>query len=70
VAESALAELDPHDRFAIAAPFRAYAEITTEAVVIGLYEHLELWSPARWETYVEELEERHERSLGRILDIL
>jgi MraZ protein len=70
VAESVLAVLDPHGGFAIPQAFRAYAEITTEVVFLGLYERLELWSPACWEAYVDGLDQRHEQSLGRILDLL
>jgi transcriptional regulator MraZ len=70
VAESALGELDPHGRFAIPKVFRAYAAITTEVVLLRLYERIELWSPARWEAYLEGLEQRHEPSLEKILDLL
>ena len=70
VAESVLAELDPQGRFAIPHAFRAYAEITTEVVLIGLYDRIEIWSPMRWESYLSGLEERHEVVLGKILDLL
>jgi len=70
VAESVLAELDPQGRFAIPHAFRTYAEITTEVVLIGLYERIELWSPMRWESYLSGIEERHEIVLGKILDLL
>jgi MraZ protein len=70
VAESVLAELDAHGRLAIPHALRTYAEITTEVVLIGLYERLELWSPTRWETYISGLEDRHEMVLGKILDLL
>jgi transcriptional regulator MraZ len=71
VTKSALGELDPHGRFAIPEACRAYAAITTEVVLLSLYERIELWSPARWEAYLEVLiEHRHEPSLGKILDLL
>lgn len=70
VAESVLAELDVHGRLAIPNALRTYAEITTEVVLIGLYERLELWSPTHWETYLSGLEDRHEMVLGKILDLL
>src|SRR5262245_36927420 len=41
VAESVLAELDVRGRLAIPNALRTYAEITTEVVVIGMYERLE-----------------------------
>ena len=70
VAESVVAELDVRGRLAIPNALRTYAEITTEAVVIGMYERLELWSPARWETYLSGLEDQHEKVLSKILDLL
>jgi MraZ protein len=70
VAESILAELDSQGRFTIPHMFRTYAAITTEVVLIGLYDRIELWSPTRWEAYLAGLEERHEMVLGKILDVL
>jgi MraZ protein len=70
VAESVPAKLDAHGRLAIPNALRAYAEITTEMIVIGLYERLELWSPTRWETYLSGLEDQHHMVLGKILDLL
>jgi MraZ protein len=70
VAESILAELDSQGRFTIPHVLRTYAEITTEVVLIGLYERIEIWCPGRWETYLFGLEERHEIVLGKILDLL
>jgi MraZ protein len=69
VAESVLAELDPQGRFTIPHVFRTYAAITTEVVLIGLYDRIELWSSTRWEAYVAGLEEHHEMVLGKILDL-
>jgi MraZ protein len=70
VAESALAQIDAYGRLALPKPMREYAEITTEVILIGLYERIEVWSPARWEMYLSGLEERHETELGKILDLL
>jgi MraZ protein len=70
VAESVLAELDPHGRFTIPHVLRTYAQITDEVVLIGLYDRIEIWSPTRWESYLSGLEERHEVVLGKILDLL
>jgi MraZ protein len=70
VAESVLAELDPQGRLAIPKALRTYAEISIDVVLIGLYDRIELWSPARWDAYLSGLEERHEMVLGKILDLL
>jgi len=70
VAESVLAELDPQGRLAIPKVLRTYAEITTDVILIGWYERIEIWSPSWWERYVSGLEQRHEMVLGNILDLL
>jgi MraZ protein len=70
VAESVLAELDPQGRLAIPKALRTYAEITTDVVLIGLYDRIEVWSPVSWLAYLSGLEERHEMVLGKILDLL
>jgi MraZ protein len=70
VAESVLAELDAQGRIAIPNALRTYAEITTEVVLIGLYDRIEVWSPVRWLAYLSGLEEQHEMVLGKILDLL
>jgi MraZ protein len=70
VAESVLTELDPQGRLAIPKALRTYAKITTEVVLVGLYDRIEVWSPECWLAYVSSLEERHEIDLGKILDLL
>ena len=70
VAESVLAELDPQGRLAIPKALRTYAEITTDVVLVGLYDRIEVWSPVCWLAYLSGLEERHEMDLGKILDLL
>jgi MraZ protein len=70
VAESVVAELDPRGRLAIPKALRTYAEITTDVVLIGLYDRIEVWSPVCWLAYLSSLEERHEMDLGKILDLL
>jgi MraZ protein len=70
VAESVLAELDPQGRFAIPNALRTYADITTDVVLIGLYDRIEVWSPVCWLAYLSGLEERQEMALAKILDML
>jgi DNA-binding transcriptional regulator/RsmH inhibitor MraZ len=69
VAESVLAELDSQGRLAIPKALRTFAEISTHAVPIGLYDRIEVWSAVRWLVYLSGLEERHEMDLGEILDL-
>jgi DNA-binding transcriptional regulator/RsmH inhibitor MraZ len=67
VAESVLAELDPHGRFTIPPGFRTYPAVATEVVPIGLCDRIELWCPTHWQAYLSGLGERHEIVLGKIL---
>jgi MraZ protein len=70
VAESVLAEVDPQGRFSIPKDLRSYADITTDVVLIGLYDRIEVWSPVSWLAYLSSLEERQEMALAKILDVL
>jgi MraZ protein len=70
VAESVRAELDAQGRIAIPKGLLTYAETTTQVVLIGLYDRIEVWSPVRWLAYLSGLEEQHDMVLGKILDLL
>jgi MraZ protein len=70
VAESALAEIDARGRLTVPKALRTYAQITSEVVLVGLYDRIEVWSPTRWEAYLSSLEARHEMALAKILDLL
>jgi len=52
--KKAVCLLDGEGRLYIPLPFRKYAEITREALLIGMVYFLELWAPHRWEAYVAE----------------
>ncbi len=45
------AEPDKQGRIALPAALRAYAEITTEVVVVGMDNRAEIWDKALWEEY-------------------
>ncbi len=44
-------ELDKQGRIAIPEYLRKYASIDKQMVIAGLYNRLELWDKAKWETY-------------------
>jgi MraZ protein len=51
-------EIDKQGRVLVPQPLRAFAELQAEAMVVGLgRDHVEIWSPARWEEYSEGLED-------------
>jgi MraZ protein len=41
-------ELDGHGRVVLPASLREFAGLKGEAVVVGSFDHIELWAPARW----------------------
>lgn len=48
-------ELDGQGRIVIPARFREYAGLNGEATVLGARDRIEVWSPARWEEYTNEI---------------
>ena len=62
-------ELDKQGRIAVPQNLRDYAEIEKEAVVIGVSNRVEIWSKARWESYIEEAEESYEAIAESIVDL-
>jgi MraZ protein len=70
VAESSLVPFDRQGRVTIPNELRTYAAIGTEAVLVGMYDRIEVWGPECWEAYLAGLHERHEMVLGKILDLL
>jgi MraZ protein len=50
-------EMDAQGRIIIPAKFRQYAGLNGEAVVVGVHDHFEIWSPTEWERYNDEMEQ-------------
>lgn len=48
---------DKQGRITLTPELRQYAGIEREAVVIGVYDRLEIWEPSRWEAYNAEQEQ-------------
>ena len=44
-------DIDKSGRVNLPAVLSQWAELTDEAVVIGMGDHLEVWSPAEWQAY-------------------
>lgn len=62
-------ELDRQGRLVVPPSLREWAGLTTEAVVVGGHDHVELWTPAAWESYsaamsAPEVLAEHLQSLG------
>lgn len=49
-------ELDRQGRLVVPAVLRHFAGLGAEAVVVGARDHLELWSPDRWQAFSERMD--------------
>lgn len=49
-------DLDRQGRIVVPAGLRDWAGLVNEAVVVGSQDHLEIWSPGRWESYRADME--------------
>lgn len=46
--------LDEHGRLAIPQPLRDFAQLEEEALVLGAFDHIEIWAPPVFTTYVNQ----------------
>jgi MraZ protein len=53
-AQAERVELDSQSRIRLPPQLVSQAGLTTEAVLLGVQDHMELWDRARWETYFGE----------------
>jgi len=53
-------ELDRQGRLVVPQVLREFAGLGTEAVVVGSRDHLEIWSPERWQSYSAQMDEPDE----------
>ena len=69
VSEVLEAEIDRTSRVMIPSKFREHANLKEDAVMVGLYDRLEIWNPDTWRLQLSELEDEHEMSLGKVLQL-
>jgi MraZ protein len=72
VSETSNSEIDKAGRMLIPGKLRKHLNLDEdqEIVLVGLYEHLEIWGPSEWRRYLAKTQERYEGSMSKILDIL
>ncbi len=49
-------DLDAQGRMVIPAKLRAYAKLESEATIVGVRDHFEIWDRATWQAYQERLD--------------
>ena len=57
LSDAYLAEVDNLKRITLPAALLAHAQVDRRAVIVGMFNRLELWNPAAWQSYLETLEE-------------
>jgi len=72
VSETSTSELDKAGRILIPGKLRKHISLDEdpEIVLVGMYEHLEVWEPSEWRRYLERTQERHEASMSKIMDLI
>jgi MraZ protein len=60
-------EIDRASRLLIPRKLREDAGIGEDAVLVGMYDRLEVWSSSAWLVHLSQLEDEHEMSLGKVL---
>ena len=67
VADVAEIEIDRASRVLVPRKLREHAGIGEDAVLVGMYDRLEVWGNETWVVHLSELEEEHEMSLSKVL---
>src|SRR5579859_3636037 len=57
LSDAHLSEVDNLNRVTLPAPLLQHAAIEKRAIVVGMFNRLELWSPENWSAYLENLQE-------------
>jgi MraZ protein len=72
VAEAGTSDVDKAGRILIPGKLRKLipVEEDQEIVLVGLYNHMEIWNPAEWRRYVSKSEDKYEQQLSKILNLL
>jgi len=72
VAEAGTSDVDKAGRILIPGKLRKLipVEEEQEIVLVGLYNHMEIWNPTEWRRYVSKSEEKYEQQLNKILNLL
>ena len=62
-------EIDRASRVLVPRKLREHAGISEEAILVGMYDRLEVWGSETWVVHLSELEEEHEMSLSKVLSM-
>ncbi len=57
MADAHLSDVDNLKRISVPAPLLTHAAIDRRAIIVGMFNRLEVWSPEGWESYLENVAE-------------
>ena len=60
-------EMDRGNRFLVARHLRDHVRACSDAVLVGMYDHLEVWEREAWLSHLAALEEEHKMKLEEVL---
>ena len=60
-------EMDRANRFLVPRRLRECIEADSDVVLVGMYDHLEVWDGRTWSRHVAALEEEHKPKLSEVL---
>ncbi|MEX2425552.1 MAG: division/cell wall cluster transcriptional repressor MraZ [Thermomicrobiaceae bacterium] len=69
-AEAAYLDVDRQGRILLPADLRQYAEIDKDATVVGVHSYIEIWSPDRWGTQSQVMDEEASSIAQRLAEFI
>lgn len=69
VSEVIEVEIDRASRMLVPRKLRDHAGIKEDAILVGMYDRLEIWGQDTWHTHLSQLEDEHEMALGKVLQL-
>ena len=72
VSEAGTSDVDRAGRILIPGRLRKLVPVDEEQeiILVGLYNHMEVWNPAEWRRYLGQAEDKYEQNLSKIHNLL
>ena len=72
VSETSTSEVDKAGRVLIPGKLRKHINLDEdqEIVLVGMFDHLEIWGPSEWRRYLAKTQDRYDSSLAKIMNFI
>jgi len=72
VSETSTSEVDKTGRILIPGKLRKHINLDDdqEIVLVGMFDHLEIWGPSEWRRHLAKIQDRHETAMSKITGLL